>query len=61
MKWATLIPQHAQGKVQDALKDKGIDMDFSHIKPEDLDELIVNLNDLQVEVDGKEKVRIFCE
>jgi len=61
MKWATFIPHNAQGKVEKALKDKGIDMDFSRIKSEDLDELILNLNDLQVEVDGKEKVRVFCE
>jgi hypothetical protein len=36
-------------------------MDFSKIKPEDLEELISQLDDLQVQVEGKEKVRIFCE
>jgi hypothetical protein len=36
-------------------------MDFSKIKPEDLEELVTQLNDLQVEVEGKEKIRIFCE
>jgi len=61
LKWASFIPKHSQVKVGHALKEKGIDLDFSNITPEDLDELIVNLNDLQVEVDGDEVVRVFCE
>jgi hypothetical protein len=31
------------------------------LKPEDLEELVSQLNDLTVEVEGQEKVRIFCE
>ena len=36
-------------------------MDLPKIKPEDLEELVSHLNDLQVDVEGKEKIRIFCE
>jgi hypothetical protein len=61
LKWASLIPKDAQSKVEGALREKGIDMDFNKLKPEDLEELILNLNDLQVEVDGQDKVRVFCE
>ena len=61
LKWAAFIPKHAQEKVDEALKEKGIDVDFNKIKPEDLEEIIVNLKDLQVDVEGAEKVRIFCE
>ena len=61
LKLASFIPKHAQEKVDEALKEKGIGMDINKLKPEDLEELIVNLNDLQVEVEGEEKVRIFCE
>jgi hypothetical protein len=61
LKWASLIPKNAQSKVEGALREKGIDMDFNKLKPEDLEELILNLNDLQVEVDGQDKVRVFCE
>jgi len=61
LKWASFIPQHSQRKVGDALREKGIDLDFGNLRPEDLDELIINLNDLQVEVDGDEVVRIYCE
>jgi len=61
LKWAAFIPKHAQEKVDEALKEKGINVDFNKMKPEDLEEIIVNLNDLQVDVEGAEKVRIFCE
>jgi hypothetical protein len=61
LKWASFIPNHAQHKVGDALKKKGVNIDLGNITPEDLEELILNLNDLQVEVDGDETVRVFCE
>ena len=61
LKWAAFIPKHAQEKVNEALKEKGIDVDFDKMKPEDLEEIIMNLNDLQVEVEGEETVKIYCE
>ena len=61
LKWAAFIPKHSQKKVGDALKEKGLDMDFSNLTADDLEELIVNLNDLQVDVDGEEVVKVFCE
>jgi hypothetical protein len=61
LKWAAFIPRHHQHKVDEALREKGIDMNFRNLKPEDLEELIENLNDLEVEVDGEEVVRVYCE
>ena len=61
LKWAAFIPKSVQGKVDDALHEQGIDMDFACLNPEDLEDLITNLNDLTVDVEGKEKIRIFCE
>ncbi|MDH4197590.1 MAG: hypothetical protein OEW05_09305 [Candidatus Aminicenantes bacterium] len=61
LKWAAFIPKDAQTKVNETLKEKGINFDFDRIKPEDIEELVSQLNDLTVEVEGKEKVRIFCE
>jgi hypothetical protein len=61
LKWVSFIPKEAQHKVGDALKEKGMDFDFNNLTPEDLDELILNLNDLQVEVEGDETVRVYCE
>jgi hypothetical protein len=61
LKWASFIPKHSQKKVGDALKERGIDVDLGTITPMDLEELIMNLNDLRVEVDGDEVVQIYCE
>jgi hypothetical protein len=61
LKWAAFIPKHAQGSVNQALQEKGIELDFTKIKPEDIEEIVSQLNDLTVEVEGKEKVRVFCE
>ena len=61
LKLASFIPKDAQVKVNEALHEKGIDTDFSKIKPEDLEELIGQLDNLTVDVEGKEKIRVFCE
>jgi predicted RNA-binding protein associated with RNAse of E/G family len=61
LKWISFIPKHAQHRVGDALKEKGLAFDFDNLSSQDLEELIMNLNDLQVEVDGDETVRVFCE
>jgi hypothetical protein len=61
LKWASFIPEHHQSKVGEALREKGIHADFKNMTAEDLEELIVNLNDLQVDVEGEEIVKVFCE
>lgn len=61
IKWVSLIPKEARKKVNEAFKEKGIDMDFTKLKEEDLEELVDNLRDLTVDVEGEDKVRVFCE
>ena len=65
VKLASLIPQQARDHVNEALHDKGMGFDINQLKPEDLDELVTQLNDLTIDVDkpGKKKVkvRMFCE
>ena len=61
LKLASFIPKNAQAKVNEALQEKGMEIDFSKIKPEDLEEIIRQLDDLSVNVDGKETIRIFSE
>jgi hypothetical protein len=62
---AALIPQQAHNQLDNALSSHGIPLTLSQIKPENLEELIDHLEDLTVDVDGKEgnttKVRVFCE
>jgi len=61
LKLTALIPKQAHAKVNEALKEKGMEIDFTQLKPEDLEEIVYQLNDLSVEVEGKEKVQVFCE
>jgi hypothetical protein len=61
LKFAAFIPQGAHGKVNAALKEKGLDVDLAKITPQDLEDIVSNLDDMTVEVEGKDKVRIFCE
>ncbi len=61
LKFAAFIPREYQGKVDEALREKGMNVDLSKITPEDLEEIVSNLDDMTVEVDGKDKVRVFCE
>jgi hypothetical protein len=62
---ASLIPQQAHEQFDEALNRHGVPLTLSQIKPENLEELIDHLEDLTVDVDGKEgnstKVRVFCE
>lgn len=59
---ASLIPVQARDQVNDALKVKGLQIDLSQIKPENLEELVDQLSELTVDVDDKHaKVRVFCE
>lgn len=62
MRLAALIPVVAYEPVNRALKDNGVDVDISKLKPEDFEGLVAHLRELQVDVDdGTEKVRVFCE
>jgi hypothetical protein len=62
---AALIPQQAHNQLDEALSNHGVPLTLSQIKPENLEELIDHLEDLTVDVEGKEgnatKVRVFCE
>jgi hypothetical protein len=58
-----LLPPGLHGHINAALKENGVDFDISKVKPENLDDLVENLVELTVDVDGGkgEKVRIYCE
>lgn len=61
LKFASFIPPQVQEKVNAELKEKGVPFDLSRFDPRDVEALLVHLNDLTVEVEGKENVRVFCE
>jgi hypothetical protein len=61
---ASLMPARAQEKVNDALREQGIDFDITKIKAENIDALIDELRDTSVDItQPKEdvKIRIFSE
>lgn len=61
---ASLIPARAQDKVNAALRNEGVDIDITKIKPENLDEVIDALRDLTVDVGNERddmKIRVFTE
>ena len=63
MKFTSLLPLEARDKVTGALHEKGIDFDMRNLKPEELEELLEALSDLEVDVassDG-ETVKVFVE
>jgi hypothetical protein len=63
IKLTSLIPSEARDKVNLALHEKGIDFDARNMRPEDIEELIGALSDLEVDVISKsgESVRVFVE
>ncbi len=59
-----LLPEDARTQMNEALREKGVDFDINQFKPENLDEMLANLNDFSIDVDKKNrkaKIRIFCE
>jgi len=62
---AGLIPVQAHGQLDEAFSKHGVPITLSQIKPENLEELIDHLEDLTVDVDGKDgnkvKVKVYCE
>jgi len=63
LKLTSLIPPDALDKANNALREKGINFDVRNIKPEDLEELIAALGDMEVDIEGGrgEKVKVFVE
>ena len=64
VKLKSLLPEDARDQMNDAMREKGVNFDINQFKPENLDEMLANLNDLSIDVDKKNrkaKIRIFCE
>ena len=62
MKFTSLLPPEARDRVTGALGEKGINLDMRSMKPEDLEEVIGALEDLEVKVvSDKEIVKVFVE
>ena len=58
----SLIPPQALTKVNAELNKSGVPIDLTELKPQHIEELIEQLDDLTVDVDDPDtKVQVFCE
>ena len=62
MKLHALIPAEASAGINQAMHERGINIDLRNLKTEDLEQLIDALSDLEIDVQSQDrKVHIFVE
>ena len=62
MKFSSMMPEETREKVKEALKEKGIDIDFDQMKPEQMDELFCKMGNMHIDISkGEKKIRFSCE
>ena len=62
VKMHTLLPGQAATGMNKALRGAGIGIDVEDLRPEDLDQLIDALSEIEVDIqDGEDRVRVYCE
>jgi hypothetical protein len=58
----SLIPPQALTKVNAQLSKSGVPIDLTELKPQQLEDLIEQLDDVTIDVDDPDaKVQVFCE
>ncbi len=62
LKLTSLIPPQAMDQINQSMGESGISIDFNNLKPEDIDELITNLREMEITVEAKDgnHVRVWC-
>ena len=62
VKLSAVLPPEARDQLNARMRAQGVAFDLNQLKPENLEDLIDQLNDLSVDVDQEgTKVRVFCE
>jgi len=61
LKLTSLIPPQAMDQINDSMSEHGMSVDFSNLKPEDIDELVMALREMEINVDSAngDKVRVY--
>ncbi len=62
LKLTSLIPPQAMDQINESMELKGMSIDFNNLKPEDIEDIIESLREMEVNVvsgDG-DNVRVFC-
>ena len=62
LKLTSLIPPQAMDQINSSMAEHGMSIDFANLKPEDIDELIEALREMEISVDSAngDKVRVYC-
>ena len=59
---ASLVPPQALTRVNAQLDKSGVPIDLTQLKPQDIEELIDQLDDVTVDInDASSKIQVFCE
>ncbi|GII77934.1 hypothetical protein Sru01_29160 [Sphaerisporangium rufum] len=59
---ATLVPPQALTRANDALSRSGVPIDLTQLKPQDLEELVEHLEEVDIDLDEPSStVKVFCE
>jgi hypothetical protein len=62
VKLSSMLPEFARDKIDDAFDEKGLGINFSNLKPEQIDELMSAMRELDINITEKgDAIRIFCE
>lgn len=62
LKLTSLIPPAAMDEINKSMEDSGMTIDFNNLKPEDIEDLIENLREMEITVDAEDgnHVRVWC-
>ena len=62
LKLSSLIPPQAMDQINESMGASGMVIDFNNLKPEEIEEVIDNLGEMEVNIVSKEgdNVRVFC-
>jgi hypothetical protein len=62
LKLTSLIPNQAMDQISESMGEHGMSIDFNNLKPEDIEELIANLGEMEVNINSADgdNVRVFC-
>ena len=62
LKLTSLIPPLAMAELDRHMGEQGVSIDFANLKPDDIEELIEGLTEMEVNVDSKngDNIRVYC-
>jgi len=61
LKLTSLIPAQAMDQINDSMSEHGMSVDFSNLKPQDIDDIVEALREMEINVDSAngDKVRVY--